>query len=491
MKRNALLFLISVLLMLSVTGCAEDFKPFIRSEDTVTISKDEYERYQMFSKLDLLLQLTKAYYYDEVDVEKMLDGAATGLMNGIGDVYSCYYTKEQMDAINEESTGVYAGVGCQLLADPETMLITVTRVFKGSPAEEVGIRTGDKIVYVNDVYYSAREMEDAVSVMRGHVGEPVKITVLRDLETLDFEPVRREVNINYVEYEILPENIGYIILYDFYGDAAEGFKEALEQFKEADVKGVIIDLRNNGGGIVDIAVNIADLILPEGVVVSTRDKEGTEEKMTIDAEHYEFPMAVLVNEYSASASEILAGAIRDYHAGILVGTKTCGKGVIQAELQFTDGTGMKVTVARYYTPNGECIHEVGIEPDVDIELNKEAVTKYGYNNLPHDQDNQLQTAVRILTGESTLEAEKEVAEAIKAEKKAAEEANATAELDAALAKGKESQKTGESGATDENKSEPETVNEEDKTAELSEETTDPDSEEAPAEEEAKTEAGSN
>ena len=170
--------------------------------------------------------------------------------------------------------------------------------------------------------------------------------------------------------------------------------------------------------IVDIAVNIADLILPEGVVVSTRDKEGTEEKMTIDAEHYEFPMAVLVNEYSASASEILAGAIRDYHAGILVGTKTFGKGVIQAELQFTDGTGMKVTVARYYTPNGECIHEVGIEPDVDIELNKEAVTKYGYNNLPHDQDNQLQTAVRILTGESTLEAEKEVAEAIKAEKKA-------------------------------------------------------------------------
>jgi carboxyl-terminal processing protease len=334
-------------------------------------------------------------------------------------------------------------------------------------------------------------MEDAVSVMRGHVGEPVKITVLRDLETLDFEPVRREVNINYVEYEILPENIGYIILYDFYGDAAEGFKEALEKFKEADVKGVIIDLRSNGGGIVDIAVNIADLILPEGVVVSTRDKEGTEEKMTIDAEHYEFPMAVLVNEYSASASEILAGAIRDYHAGILVGTKTFGKGVIQAELQFTDGTGMKVTVARYYTPNGECIHEVGIEPDVDIELNKEAVTKYGYNNLPHDQDNQLQTAVRILTGESTLEAEKEVAEAIKAEKKAAEEANATAELDAALAKGKESQKTGESGATDENKSEPETENEEDKTAELSEETTDPDSEEAPAEEEAKTEAGSN
>ncbi|MBQ9010704.1 MAG: S41 family peptidase [Clostridia bacterium] len=480
MKKHVLLLLISALLIFSVSVYASGPRSFIRGEeDTVTISREEYERYQQFSKLDLLLQIVDAYYYEDADREKMLDGAAAGLMDGIGDVYSCYYTKEQMDKINEESTGVYAGVGCQLLADPETMLITVTRVFKGSPAEDVGIRTGDKIVYVNDEYYSAREMDDAVSVMRGHVGESVKITVLRDLETIDFEPVRREVNINYVEYEILPENIGYIILYDFYGDAAQGFKEALEKFAEAGVKGVIIDLRNNGGGIVDIAVDIADQILPEGVVVSTRDKAGTEEKMTVDAEHYDFPLAVLVNQYSASASEILAGAIRDDHAGILVGTKTFGKGVIQAELQFTDGTGMKVTMARYYTPSGECIHEVGIEPDVDIELNKDAVTRYGYNNLPHDQDNQLQTAVRILTGESTLEAEKAAAEAIKAEKKAEEEANATAELDAALEKGRaKSEDAGE--AKDETSAGQE---EEDEPAEVTEETTEQNPEESSAESE--------
>lgn len=435
MRKRIFAFALLMMLLVSVTASAATL-PFIRSndEDTVTISREEYERFQQYSKLDLLMQISEMYYYEDLDVEKMLDGAASGLMAGIGDIYSCYYTKEQMDKITEETEGVYCGIGCQLLADTDSMLITVTRVFKGSPAEEAGIQAGDKIVYVDDVYYNAYGMDEAVSVMRGAPNESVKVTVLRDLKTIDFDIVRREVLINYVEYEILPENIGYIILYDFYGDAVEGFKEAIETFADAGVKGVIIDLRNNGGGIVDIAVDIADLILPEGVVVSTRDKQGNEETMEIDDKYYEFPLAVLVNGYSASASEILSGAIRDYNAGFLVGTKTFGKGVIQAELQFTDGTGMKITMARYYTPSGVCIHEIGLEPDIDIELNKDVVTKYGYNNLPHDQDNQLQAAVRVLSGETTLEEEKAVAEEIKAQKAAEEETNATAELDAALAK---------------------------------------------------------
>ncbi|MBQ8091993.1 MAG: S41 family peptidase [Clostridia bacterium] len=435
MKKGIVSLLVGLFLVMSVSsGMA--VLPFIRNnDDTVTISREEYERYQKFTKLELLMQIVDAYYYEDVDVDKMLDGAATGLMAGIGDVYSCYFTKEQMESITEETEGVYTGIGCQLLADSESMLITVTRVFKGSPAEEAGIQVGDKIVYVDDVYYTAYEMDEAVSVMRGTPGEMVKVTVLRDYKTIDFDVIRREVTINYVEYEILPENIGYIMLYDFYGNAVEGFKEALEAFAEADVKGVIIDLRNNGGGIVDIAVNIADMILPEGVVVSTKDKAGNEETMTIDNEYYKVPLAVLVNGYTASASEILSGAIRDYNAGILVGTKTYGKGVIQAELQFTDGTGMKVTMARYYTPSGICIHGVGLEPDIDIELNKDVVTKYGYNNLPHDQDNQLQAALRVLSGQSTLEEEIAAAEAIKAEKAAAEAENATAALDAAIAAG--------------------------------------------------------
>ena len=331
-----------------------------------------------------------------------LESAAVGLMAGIGDIYSVYYTKEEMEKFNEETEGVYAGIGCQLLADPSDLLITVTRVFKGSPAEKAGIRAGDKIVYVNDVYYSAYEMQEAVSIMRGTPGESVKVTVMRGLDTLDFDVVRENVNINYVEYEILDGNIGYVMVFDFLGDAYEGFAEAIDTFRAANVSGMIIDLRNNGGGLVDTCVKMADLILPEGVVVSMKDKDGNVTEEKIDDEYYDVPMAVLVNGYSASASEILAGAIRDNHAGLLVGTKTFGKGVVQSSLEFADGSGMKVTTARYYTPSGECIHEIGIEPDVEVELDEDAVTRYGINNLPHDHDAQLQKAIELLGGTPVL-----------------------------------------------------------------------------------------
>lgn len=367
-----------------------------KAKGEVTISREEYDRLKKYEKLDMLLQLAEMYYYEDIDQEKMLDNAAYGLIAGIGDVYSSYYTREDMEAFNEETEGEYAGIGCQLLADSSDQMITVTRVFKGSPAEEVGVRAGDKIVYVNDVYYSAYEMDAAVDVMRGTPGESVKVTVLRDLETIDFDIVRKVVNINYVEYEILEGNIGYVMIYDFLGDAVEGFARALDAFKAADVSGMIIDLRNNGGGLLDASVAMADLILSEGVVVSVKDKLGYEEKLSIDDEYYDVPMVVLVNGYSASASEILSGAIRDRGAGTLVGEKTFGKGVVQSVVDFPDGSGLKITTARYYTPSGECIHGVGIEPHVEAELDEDAVTKYGLNNLPHENDAQLQKAIELL-----------------------------------------------------------------------------------------------
>ena len=187
------------------------------------------------------------------------------------------------------------------------------------------------------------------------------------------------------------------MVFDFLGDAYEGFAQAIAAFEEAGVSGMIIDLRNNGGGLVDACVQMADLILPEGVVVSMRDKAGQTTEYTIDGEYYDVPMVVLVNGYSASASEILAGAIRDTGAGTLVGEKTFGKGVVQSVINFPDGSGMKVTTARYYTPSGECIHEIGIEPDVEVSLDEDAVTRYGINNLPHDKDAQLQKAIELLS----------------------------------------------------------------------------------------------
>ncbi|MDD7175495.1 MAG: S41 family peptidase [Clostridiales bacterium] len=410
MKRNYVAVVLAgiMLLAMSAQAGASSVLPMFKDQenDTVTISREEYDRLMQYSKLDTLMQLVEAYYYEDADTDAMLEGAALGLMQGIGDVYSTYYTKEEMDKFNEETEGEYAGIGCQLLADPEDTTITVTRVFKNSPADEAGIRSGDKIVYVNDVYYSAYEMDEAVSVMRGTPGESVKVTVLRGLETIDFDITRKIVNINYVEYEILEGNIGYVMVFDFLGDAYEGFAQAIAAFEEAGVCGMIIDLRNNGGGLVDACVDMADLILPEGVVVSMRDKAGQTTEYRIDDKYYDVPMVVLVNGYSASASEILAGAIRDTGAGTLVGEKTFGKGVVQSVINFPDGSGMKVTTARYYTPNGECIHEIGIEPHVEVSLDEDAVTRYGINNLPHDKDAQLQKAIELLTTEAeTAQAE--------------------------------------------------------------------------------------
>lgn len=399
MKRNHFIASLLAALMLTamaVSACAAANLPMFKPQGNVTISKEEYNRLRQYEKLDLLLELVQMYYYEDVDVQEMLDSAAIGLIAGIGDVYSMYYTKEDMDAFNEETEGEYAGIGCQLLADPTDQLITITRVFKGSPAEEVGMRAGDKIVYVNDLYYSAYEMDAAVDVMRGTPGESVKVTVMRGLETIDFDITRKVININYVEHQILEDDIGYVMVYDFLGDAVNGFAQALETFRNAGVKAMIIDLRNNGGGLLDASVAMADMIIPEGVAVSMRDKLGNEEVFKTDAEYYDVPMVVLVNEYSASASEILAGAIRDHQAGTLVGATTFGKGVVQSVLDFPDGSGLKVTTARYFTPSGECIHEVGIEPHVAVELDEEAVTRYGINNLPHDQDAQLLKAIELI-----------------------------------------------------------------------------------------------
>ena len=399
MKRNHVIISVlafALLMAVCASACASAMLPMFKPQGDVTISREEYNRLKQYEKLDMLMQLVQLYYYDDVDTAEMLDSAAIGLIAGIGDVYSMYYTKEDMDAFNEETEGEYAGIGCQLLADPTDQLITVTRVFKGSPAEEVGMRAGDKIVYVNDLYYSAYEMDAAVDVMRGTPGESVKVTVMRGLETIDFDITRKVVNINYVEHQILDGNIGYVMVFDFLGDAVEGFAKALENFEAAGVSGMIIDLRNNGGGLLDASVAMADMILPEGTVVSMRDKYGSEEAFKIDNEYYDVPMVVLVNEYSASASEILAGAIRDYGEGTLVGMTTFGKGVVQSVVDFPDGSGLKVTTARYFTPSGECIHEIGITPHVPIELDEEVVTLYGINNLPHDQDAQLQKAIELI-----------------------------------------------------------------------------------------------
>lgn len=394
-----LLAALALLLVSTLPACSKAITgPMFRQQpdDTVTITREEYERLQRFQKLDLLIDLTQQYYYEDVDVDEMLEMAAVGLMSGVGDIYTMYYTAEEMADLNEETTGRYAGLGMQLLGDSTDYTITITRVFKGSPAEAAGLQSGDKIIYVNDEYYSARDLSAAVNVMRGEPGQHVKVTVLRGLEQIDFDIECQIIDINYVEYEILDGNIGYVIVYDFLGDASEGFAEAVSAFERAGVRGMIIDLRNNGGGLVDASIEMADRILPEGLVVSMRDKAGNVEEHKIDGDYYDVPMVVLVNGYTASASEILAGAIQDDGAGLLVGTQTFGKGVVQGVMDLQDGTGVKITMAQYFTPSGASIQGVGLTPDVEIELNEDAVTRYGINNIPREMDNQLQKAIELI-----------------------------------------------------------------------------------------------
>ena len=340
--------------------------------------------------------MVESMYYEEPDVDAMLEYAAIGLMFGLDDPYSYYYTPEDYAAMEESVEGTYAGIGTQLIVDPNDYLMTVTRVFKGSPAEEAGVLAGDKIIGVDGVGYTGYEQNQAVAAMRGEPGTEVTITVARGEETMDIVVRRAQIEMNYAEYEMLGD-IGYVIVYDFMGDAVDGFKEAVAYFREQGAKGMILDLRSNGGGLVTDAVQIADVLLPEGVIVSTEDRYGNRTEERSDADMLGLPLAVLVNGYSASASEIVAGAIKDTGVGTLVGEKTFGKGIVQAVYPFTsDGAGIQLTVARYFTPSGVCIHGVGIEPDVEVAQPEDVELRYGINNIPREKDVQLQTALEVV-----------------------------------------------------------------------------------------------
>ncbi len=397
--KRAVLVLLSVLLVAgALSAAATEFFFGAKKESTVTISQEEYDRLKRFERLDTMLMMVETMYYEEPDIDAMLEYAAIGLMVGLGDPYSYYYTPEDYADMEESVQGTYAGIGTQLIVDPDDYLMTVTRVFKGSPAEDAGVLAGDKIIGVDGVGYTGYEQNQAVAAMRGEPGTEVTITVARGEETMDIVVQRAQIEMNYAEYEMMGD-IGYVIVYDFMGDAVEGFKEAIAYFRQQEAKGIVLDLRSNGGGLVTDAVQIADVLLPEGVIVSTEDRYGNCTEERSDADMLGLPLAVLVNGYSASASEIVAGAIKDTGVGTLVGEKTFGKGIVQAVYPFTsDGAGIQLTVARYFTPSGVCIHGVGIEPDVEVHQPEDVELRYGINNIPREKDVQLQTAIEVVQG---------------------------------------------------------------------------------------------
>lgn len=320
------------------------------------------------AKIQELDQYIDQYYLFDYEEEDLENGIYKGLMAGLGDVYTGYYTPEEYASFMETSNGSYSGIGAMLSQDYNTGIITVVRAFEGSPAAEAGMRTDDILYKVKGEEVTGKDLSLVVTDLKGEEGTEVELSILRGSDVIDLTITRRSIEVPTVESRMIEGEIGYIAITEFDDVTDEQFFAALDALEAQGMKKLIIDLRDNGGGLVDVTCAILDRLLPEGLIVYTEDKYGNRQEEKSDAENYfAGEMAVLVNGNSASASEIFAGAIKDYGVGTLIGTQTFGKGIVQSLFPLSDGSAVKITVSRYYTPEGNNIHEVGIEPDIVLE----------------------------------------------------------------------------------------------------------------------------
>ena len=351
------------------------------------------------AKLELLEYVINQYYMDEISVEDLQTGVYKGLLEGLGDPYSCYYTAEEFDALMESTSGVYAGIGAVVQQNLKTMYITVVKPYVDAPAYKAGMLPGDIIYMVDDVDITGMEVDSVVAMMKGEPGTQVKVTVVRDgvSEPVELLITRAWIEVETVEYEMLDNNIGYILVSGFEEVTATQFINAIKDLKKQGMEGLVIDLRDNPGGLLNIVAEMLDYILPEGMIVYTEDKYGNREEIKgTNKDVLYMPMVVMINGNSASASEIFAACMQDYEAATILGTTSFGKGIVQSIIPFTDGTAVKITVAQYFTPRGVCIHGTGVVPDIEVELNEELLQKVV---IEHDEDNQLQAAIKHLLGE--------------------------------------------------------------------------------------------
>ncbi len=349
-------------------------------------------------KIEALAAYIQSSYYEDIDVEELREGLYQGLFENL-DVYSQYYTEEQYQELYEDTlSGTYCGIGASLQQDEETMSVTIVYVYDGSPAQEAGLQEGDIISMVDDYDASSMELTELVSHIRGEESTSVHLVIYRDGEELEYDIERRNMSLPVVSSDMLTGNTGYIALTEFTESGVDQFSAALTELTEQGMESLIIDLRNNPGGVLTSVCDMLDMILPEGLIVYTEDRDGNrQEYYSTDDESLDVPLVVLVNENSASASEIFAGAIQDRDAGTILGTTTYGKGVVQSVRELADGSAFKLTTHRYFTPGGTCIQDIGITPDVELEyqfLGEEDDT-YDYS-----LDNQIQAAIELLQNES-------------------------------------------------------------------------------------------
>lgn len=351
---------------------------------------------QVYSKLKYLEQLVEENYLFEYNEEDLESGIYKGFLSALDDPYTAYYTEEEYTALMESSAGEYSGIGVVVSQDVETGVITFVEPYEDGPGYKAGILPNDILFAVEGEEVTGQDINNIVSKIKGPDGTTVNITVYRSSEDkyIDMEITRAKIEVKTVESKMLNNNIGYILVSEFDSVTYEQYVNALKDLLDQGMEGLIVDLRNNPGGNLDTVVNMADEMLPEGKIVYTKDKNGKGSEWLSDADRlYDKPLVVLVNGNSASASEIFAAAIQDYGVGTLVGTTTFGKGIVQVIKDLRDGTAIKMTVSRYYTPKGECIHEIGVVPDVEVDLPEELKNQL---NISEEEDTQLQKGIEVL-----------------------------------------------------------------------------------------------
>ncbi len=350
------------------------------------------------TKINELTAYSNLYYYDGVEKEKLQDGMYAGLIDGLDDQYSVYYNAEDYLALQVSTTGQYYGIGAGLTQDLDTMVVTINKVYEGTPSEIAGLRQDDVVISVDGTDSTSMEVSELVKLIRGEEGTTVHLEIYRPStdENLSFDVERADITLPSIASEMLENNIGYIRIDSFETDTAHQFEEALLKLQSQGMEALILDVRYNPGGMISSVVQILDDILPEGLLVYTEDKAGNRQEYTSSGKtKLDCPLAVLINGDSASASEILAGAIKDYEYGTLIGTKTFGKGIVQTIFPLNDGDALKLTTAKYFTPKGNYIHGEGIEPDIELEY--EYLDEDGVE-YEMQYDNQIQKAMEVLSG---------------------------------------------------------------------------------------------
>lgn len=345
------------------------------------------------AKLLTLESMIDKYYYkaDELTQEQLADGLYKGLLEALDDPYSVYYTEEETQKRNDSIEGSYSGIGAYVSADTESGYPKIAGVISGAPAEEAGLQENDLLCKADGESLKDMDLDLAVSMIRGESGTAVTLTILRDGEEMELEVVRGEVESRTVASEMLEDDIGYLYISNFTNSTPTQFEEQLAQLQEQGMKGLVLDLRGNPGGTVESVTEIAEYLIPEGLVFYMQYPDGSRKDYSVDGSNYiQLPIAVLVNNNSASASEILASAIQESGAGTVIGTQTYGKGVVQTMYPLRDKTAVKLTVSEYFTRNGNSINGVGVTPDRVVEYDEDSY------NEEKNLDNQMEEAIRVL-----------------------------------------------------------------------------------------------